>query len=63
MGIETVSLKGLNGCEEFVYDYEKLAYKSGHVKDKYIKKKLIIKRPRPNQEEVYVMITSKKNMK
>jgi hypothetical protein len=52
-GIESVNLKGFN---EFMTDYQKPAYRSGHTEDEAIKQNLITKMPHPIPKKVYVMM-------
>ena len=56
MGMDLVSLKGLN---EFITNYEKLAYKSGHVEDDTIKQNLTTRMPDPIPDNIHVMIKNK----
>jgi hypothetical protein len=59
MGMELVSLKGFN---EFMTDYEKLVYCSGHADDEAIKQNLITRIPHPIPEKVYDMMKNKGNI-
>jgi hypothetical protein len=57
MGMELVSLKGFN---EFMKEYERLPYRSGHAEDNSIKLILITRIPNPIPEKVHVMLVNKK---
>jgi len=56
MGMELVNLKRFN---EFMADYEKLEYMSGHGKYKVINKILIAIMPHPIPKKVHVMMQNK----